>query len=387
MTTPLAAARGTRAVVIDVDDYLVLSARWGRDWATSLLQQIEEIVSEIFADDAVESEPPDSWSMTLRGEPGATAARASLEAGRVHTLVRERVSGATVSVAIGEWFDECVDVSDALASAREAQANKILTGGGALILVPDRSVEWSGGGTADLRLEQMLHECAASRDPVAAGRVVASWLGSISDRADASVDEIKSRLIVSLAAVAASLAGRVRADGATDVAAALVRLRPARVAELLRAHERSYLQLWAERAIADLLADESTAPPSLAVQAERYIAANYRNSELTLTAVARALAVSPTHLSHLLRAERDTTFLTYLTSVRIRAARSLLAGSPAPVADIATSVGYSSTKQLWTRFRATVGCSPLQFRATAHASGARGGFPRREQPHVVHEGA
>jgi AraC-like DNA-binding protein len=305
----------------------------------------------------------------------------------VQVLARERIPSATVSVALGEWTEGDDRRAVAAESAREVHAHKILTGGDTVLLPPDDGGASRGADAADLRLERLLRECAAARDPRAAGRVVESWLIAVSGRAGASVDEVKSRLIVSLAAVAASSGGRLRADGTADVASALVRMRPTRIAELLRAHERSYLQLWAERAIADLLLDDPAPMPSIIEQAERHIADHFRDSALTLTGVARALAVSPTHLSHLFRAERDTTFLTHLTSVRIRAARSLLAGSSTPVADIATEVGYSSTKQLWIRFRTAVGCSPLQFRAAARASRDRSGLHGREQPHVVDQRA
>ncbi|WP_432970529.1 helix-turn-helix transcriptional regulator [Dactylosporangium sp. CA-233914] len=103
------------------------------------------------------------------------------------------------------------------------------------------------------------------------------------------------------------------------------------------------------------------ADPILAA-AERHII-RHHGEHLSLAIVAAAVPVSPYHLAHLFQRERATTFLKYLTRIRLKRAEALLRESELPVAVIAERVGFRSPKRFGALFKRAMGVSPTAFRA------------------------
>jgi AraC family transcriptional regulator len=89
--------------------------------------------------------------------------------------------------------------------------------------------------------------------------------------------------------------------------------------------------------------------------------ANYYEP-LTLRDVARAALVSPYHFSRMFHASVGVPPGRYLTAVRLFEAKRLLLTTLMNVADIVTTIGYSSVGTFTTRFTRAVGVSPTQFR-------------------------
>jgi len=83
---------------------------------------------------------------------------------------------------------------------------------------------------------------------------------------------------------------------------------------------------------------------------------------LNVSEVAAAVYVSPSHLSRLFRARTNTTFLEYLTNVRVYEAKKRLADPKAKVYDIASQVGYSDWKYFSRIFKEATGYHPSDYR-------------------------
>ncbi|MFC5404755.1 response regulator [Cohnella soli] len=83
---------------------------------------------------------------------------------------------------------------------------------------------------------------------------------------------------------------------------------------------------------------------------------------LNVSEVAAAVYVSPSHLSRLFRARTNTTFLEYLTNVRVSEAKKRLADPKAKVYDIASQVGYSDWKHFSRIFKEATGYHPSDYR-------------------------
>jgi AraC-like DNA-binding protein len=95
----------------------------------------------------------------------------------------------------------------------------------------------------------------------------------------------------------------------------------------------------------------------------RYIATNYTNSALDLESVASALGVNRNKVGDVLRTVLGMTFTGYLNKLRLtEAARLLVDGSSATVAQIAYSVGYSHVSYFNRLFKEEYGCTPKDFR-------------------------
>jgi len=89
------------------------------------------------------------------------------------------------------------------------------------------------------------------------------------------------------------------------------------------------------------LCSVSSRPPRSRVsRALEHIASRYREP-LTLTSVARAVAVSPTHLAHAFKADMQTTLMSFLTRIRVEIARRMLVETDATLSQIAIAAGFA----------------------------------------------
>lgn len=111
---------------------------------------------------------------------------------------------------------------------------------------------------------------------------------------------------------------------------------------------------------ADLKKKGSLSP--VVVLAKKYIDRNYCQSELSLSNVAEGVQVSPTYLSKQLKRELGSSFIDYLTEVRINKAIQLMNDPAIKVYEIAEMVGYSSQHYFSNTFKKVIGSSPIMYR-------------------------
>jgi len=89
---------------------------------------------------------------------------------------------------------------------------------------------------------------------------------------------------------------------------------------------------------------------------------DYQDENLSLPDMALQANVVATYASTLFKRFQGVGFLEYLTTVRIRAACRLLAGTDLPVGDVAAHVGMPNQRYFSSVFRKSVGVNPLQYR-------------------------
>lgn len=86
--------------------------------------------------------------------------------------------------------------------------------------------------------------------------------------------------------------------------------------------------------------------------------------KITLTLAAQAASVSPNYLANLLRRETGQTFVDLVTARRMDRACELLSFTRLRVSQIGDAVGFFDVDYFCRRFKQTVGCTPLEYRAT-----------------------
>ncbi len=96
-------------------------------------------------------------------------------------------------------------------------------------------------------------------------------------------------------------------------------------------------------------------------KAKEYIWTNY-NQEISLNHLAGAVGINACYLSHLFRKEMGTSFLEYLTSVRISIAKSLLKQTALSIMEICLEVGYQDPSHFAKIFRKKEGIQPTEYR-------------------------
>ena len=97
--------------------------------------------------------------------------------------------------------------------------------------------------------------------------------------------------------------------------------------------------------------------------AKEYINKHYSLSDLGINDVCTYLHISPTYFSALFKKETKTTFINYLTQVRMEAAKDLLKSTSLKSFEIAEKVGYSEPNYFSYSFKKNFGISPSEFRS------------------------
>lgn len=126
------------------------------------------------------------------------------------------------------------------------------------------------------------------------------------------------------------------------------------------------VQAW--RLTSDVFAD------SRVTRALTEIDRRYADSRFKLQTLARQLAVSPSHLTQLLKTATGRTFGAHVHARRIAEARALLVDSTLSVKEVASRVGYATTTQLDRHFKKGVRRLPSEYRALM-----RGEWPGRDE--------
>jgi two-component system response regulator YesN len=92
-----------------------------------------------------------------------------------------------------------------------------------------------------------------------------------------------------------------------------------------------------------------------------YMVEHYASS-LTLISIAEAFYINPSYLSQLFMKKTNTTFLQYLTNIRIKKAEDLLKKTDLKVYEISSQVGYKDPKYFSKIFERTNGSKPVDYR-------------------------
>jgi two-component system response regulator YesN len=91
-------------------------------------------------------------------------------------------------------------------------------------------------------------------------------------------------------------------------------------------------------------------------------------SGLELKDVAQAVHVSPSYLAHLFKIKMGTTYVKYMTRLRIEEARRLLRSTDMTVSAIAAAVGYEDPAYFHRIFRRESMITPMAYRHQARIS-------------------
>lgn len=96
--------------------------------------------------------------------------------------------------------------------------------------------------------------------------------------------------------------------------------------------------------------------------AQHYAEQNYSNNEISLNMVASHVGISPSYFSTIFRQETGSTFVEYLTGLRMEKAKELLRCTNKKTAEIAYEVGYKDSHYFSYIFKKTQGLTPKDYR-------------------------
>lgn len=104
------------------------------------------------------------------------------------------------------------------------------------------------------------------------------------------------------------------------------------------------------------------------LKAKKFIEENYADQNTTLTSVAEQVCLSPNHFSTIFSQECKTTFIEYLTSVRIENAKRLMRETEMKGYDIAYECGFSDPHYFSYIFKKNTGLSPREYKLSVEAN-------------------
>ena len=99
----------------------------------------------------------------------------------------------------------------------------------------------------------------------------------------------------------------------------------------------------------------------LVVRAQSYIKENF-HKDLSLDEVSRQMDLSPYYFSKLFKEETGSNFVEYVTNLRIKRAKELLAGESCSMKEICAEVGYSDPNYFSRIFKKNTGVTPTEYR-------------------------
>lgn len=114
--------------------------------------------------------------------------------------------------------------------------------------------------------------------------------------------------------------------------------------------------------ICDHLENNTSANQNAAERAKVYIEEHYVDSGLTLNEVAGAIGISPNYFSALFKEATGSSFITFLTTVRLSHAKELLKTGTYKTYEVAAYCGYENSTYFSTIFKKYTGVSPSEYR-------------------------
>ena len=349
--------------IVDIDDFEVMRLARGDCWGDAQLAGVGRVLRSLAADAeaALTFVRPDAWIVALGSDSADDlVARAVSLAQHVCAEVA-KTTDVTVSIGVSRAHSGATRMESALAEAVSGIERKLIDPGNRVTVYDCRSANCAKAEPE--RIEQELARAIRDSDVQQALQVLSGWIDRIA-AAEAATPDVLRRWVTAEIMYALDVSGRRRlADGSVDWFDAFSRLSLEELMEMSAIHDRSYLLLWLQRLL-DRIVDVNTTTSAgrhVLALVEKYIDEHFAD-DLRLSTLAAEVYVSPYYISHLFQRERGTTFLKYLTGVRMQRARELLADTDVPVEAVSARVGYGSSKRFRTLFKRTFKVSPSEYR-------------------------
>ncbi len=224
----------------------------------------------------------------------------------------------------------------------------------------DRIVQHKASSTSYLlRRERLLVEKVKLGDRAGAREILNQLLGAIMFDNPGDLAVLKVRVIELLSVLSrAAVEGGAQAD-------LLLRRNQGYIRTVLDFQNAEELCAWIagplEEFIEYVYSTRTRNSGSHVWRVIQYMETHYAEP-LTVENIGRAVALSPSHITHLFRQEVETSPNAYLNNLRIEKAKEVLLNSPQAVKEIAQECGFRYMPYFTRTFKRITGLTPSQFR-------------------------
>ncbi len=119
--------------------------------------------------------------------------------------------------------------------------------------------------------------------------------------------------------------------------------------------------IYTSRAVESVILEKDNETKRPIREAQQYIQANY-SASISLDEVSENVGFSASYFSTLFKKETGYNFLEYITMIRIKGAKQLLANSKKSVLEVGMEVGYHDVKHFTKQFKKLTGLNPSKYR-------------------------
>jgi AraC-like DNA-binding protein len=360
------------AGVVDVDDFVITRLTHGQEWAKGVVAQIEALLARERQRTALSCSyyhlEPDEWVFLLHGPEERELRTLGIEL--ANNLCREVAAQTlvTATVSLGRVHDGQYRTERSVAEAVTANQRKLILGGSRVILADDEP-DFAVPQPSPARIEQELACRIREGDREGALELLKNWIAESADL-DGVTPEVLRSWIGAVILFSLDVVGQRRlSDGSMDWVEIFGQRKTTfdELMSIATIHEQSYLGLWLEQILPLSIQKERESKASkrhILALVEAYLHEHYAEN-LSLAKVSRTLFVSSFYISHLFHRELNTTFLKYLTAIRMAKARQLLIETDASITTIARQVGYTTPKNFRCVFKRSIGMTPTEFRRSS----------------------
>jgi two-component system, response regulator YesN len=265
----------------------------------------------------------------------------------------------TATIGIGRRYAEFDLIPQSYSEAVRAQFYRPYFGGNCVIYIDDLPKTDQGADASyPVELERELIQSIQVGERQRAEEKLNTVLGYLLAQPGESLETVRTRLVELMA-----LASRAVIQAGAP-AAAVLSLSHEQTEALGRLKSIEDMRTWAVQSMSSLLAQVEPGDhgDKLVNTALQYMRENLSRSGLELKDVARAVNLSNSHLAHLLKSKNGTSYVKYLTQLRVEEAKKLLATTDSTIAAVSVAVGYEDATYFHRVFRRETSMTPSAYR-------------------------
>lgn len=274
-------------------------------------------------------------------------------------VIMERHITFTLSIGIGNNYNDLKRLSMSYQEASEALKYKFYTGNSSIIHYTDIDVYREGNLRFFVENETRVVQGIRKNKPKQVINSIKELFSYIERQNRVSPDILKIRLMALLTVIS-----RTAID--LGVGHELMLSLKARVGNEIEAQTtleemRGWLLGIVEEILETINSIKQDSTVKMVNKARSYIEENHFKN-ISLEEVSRHVNISPFYLSRIFKEVKGVSFTDYLTRIRIKKAQNMLMSTDMTVSEISRLVGYRDANYFSRIFKKVVGESPLQFR-------------------------
>lgn len=317
-------------------------------------------------------------AVCFQGKDGTTCLIVNGAAGETEALARQLARsiakslrsclGITASAGIGAAVSDLGELRRSRTQAAAALGYRFFYGDASIISEADVSIEQSEGIDYGSCEKQMIR-AIQNMDRKSAGDAVARLKEQLRknrlpfDRCVLYSLEMMMRIVT----LTNKVTGEMDADSMEKIVWDSDLHKLSSLDRLMR-----QLQNVCDRAFEILEAVRNYTISSQVAKAENYIRDHYSDPELSLNRITEHLAISTSYFSAIFKSKTGSTFVEYLTRIRMEKAKRLLVFTDRRTYEIADQVGFSDPHYFSVAFKRVAGVTPKEYRERTAGKGKQG---------------